>query len=115
MNQIISICVTDDQMHQIGTSQMIDAVNRNHRDAQTRTRDRRYRNYIRRKDLRARHKAFCNRLAMALSVGAAGVFCLSCALLGLASRPLFVPIGTACVLYAAALAGMLMQERKVAK
>jgi hypothetical protein len=113
MNQIISVCMTEDQIHAMHTDQMVKAVNQNHRDAEIRRKDRAYRRYIHHQDRRAKHAAWMHRVHKAAMFALISVACTATALAGLSWAPLFVPLGIACGMYAAGIVGGLLRERQM--
>ena len=115
MNKMISVCLTEDQYQNLQTDQLIRAVNHASGANQARARERSYRRYIRRQDRRAKHLAFIRKRNNALAAAVAGIFCLSVALLGLGAPMLFTALGIAATLYAAVLAGEVMQEGRMAR
>ena len=114
MNKMISVCLTEEQIHDLQTAQMMDTVNRSSKINQARARERGYRRYIHRLDRRAKHLAFLRKLHNALALAGIGVFCLTVGLLGLGAPWLFDAIGIAAAMCAAVLAGELAQERRMA-
>lgn len=113
MSQIISICMTEDQIHAMHTDQMVKAINQNHRNAMLRKKDRAYRRYIHQQDRRAKHAAWMHRVRNAALFALISMVCTTTALTGLSWAPLFVPVGIACGMYAAGITGGLMRERQM--
>lgn len=115
MQSIISVCLTDEQIQDLRTAQMMESVNRSGKINQARARERSYRRYIHRQDRRARHLAFVRKRNSALALAGIGVFCLAVGLLGLGAPVLFDTIGMIAAMCAAVLAGELAQERRMAR
>lgn len=122
--QTYTVHVTEDQIHDICTDQMFDAINQHHDDAARNkaqaqkdqayerkivARDRRIRNQAR----KAKHEAWKARVDKVAFFSLLSIVASAAALAELAAASVAVPLGVGCGMYAATIVGGLVRERRM--